>query len=176
MQPGVTVNRSGDGAAATAAESAAEGTGHAAGMPGSRSRTPDLRQEAEQSTQRKAPNARRRAMPETSREHGGTHRVRKRRTIRNARRLVRNPEYRTMPATCRKSRKEARGIRRKSTCRKWRTWKAQPLFAVCDALGVACCQIRAVSNYVGEPFGQWAVEEAVGNLTEKLNQIFESNE
>ena len=39
-------------------------------------------------------------------------------------------------------------------------------FAVCDALGVACCQIRAVSNYVGEPFGQWAVEEAVGNLTE----------
>ena len=37
-------------------------------------------------------------------------------------------------------------------------------------------QIRAVSNYVGEPFGQWAVEEAVGNLTEKLNQIFESNE
>ena len=49
-------------------------------------------------------------------------------------------------------------------------------FAVCDALGVACCQIRAVSNYVGEPFGQWAVEEAVGNLTEKLNQIFETNE
>ena len=49
-------------------------------------------------------------------------------------------------------------------------------FAVCDALGVACCQIRAVSNYVGEPCGQWAVEEAVGNLTEKLNQIFESNE
>lgn len=49
-------------------------------------------------------------------------------------------------------------------------------FAVCDALGVACCQIRAVSNYVGEPFGQWAMEEAVGNLTEKLNQIFESNE
>ena len=43
-------------------------------------------------------------------------------------------------------------------------------------MGVACCQIRAVSNYVGEPFGQWAVEEAVGNLTEKLNQIFESNE
>ncbi|MFR6633709.1 MAG: hypothetical protein ACLUQ6_00225 [Alistipes onderdonkii] len=33
-------------------------------------------------------------------------------------------------------------------------------FAVCDALGVACCQIRAVSNYVGEPFGQWAVEES----------------
>ena len=24
--------------------------------------------------------------------------------------------------------------------------------------------------------GQWAVEEAVGNLTEKLNQIFENNE
>ena len=66
LAAGVTVNRSGDGAAATGGpKSAAEGTGQ--GMPGSRSRTPDLRQEAEQSTQRKAPNARRRAMPETSR-------------------------------------------------------------------------------------------------------------
>lgn len=49
-------------------------------------------------------------------------------------------------------------------------------FAVCEALGVTCCEIRAVSNYVGEPFGQWAVEEAVGNLTEKLNQIFGNDE
>lgn len=49
-------------------------------------------------------------------------------------------------------------------------------FAVCEALGVTCCEIRAVSNHVGEPFGQWAVEEAVGNLTEKLNQIFGNDE
>ncbi len=49
-------------------------------------------------------------------------------------------------------------------------------FAVCEALGVACCQIRAVSNYVGEPFGRWAVEEAVENLTGKLTQIFGNDE
>lgn len=49
-------------------------------------------------------------------------------------------------------------------------------FAVCEALGVACCEIRAVSNYVGEPFDQWAVGEAVENLTEKLTQIFGNNE
>lgn len=49
-------------------------------------------------------------------------------------------------------------------------------FAVCEALGVACCQIRAVSNYVGEPFGHWDVEEAVQNLTEKLTQLFGNDE
>lgn len=49
-------------------------------------------------------------------------------------------------------------------------------FAVCEALGVACCEIRAVSNYVGEPFAEWAVGEAVENLTEKLTQIFGNNE
>lgn len=49
-------------------------------------------------------------------------------------------------------------------------------FAVCEALGVACCQIRAVSNYVGEPFDRWAVEEAVENLTGKLTQIFGNDE
>ena len=45
-------------------------------------------------------------------------------------------------------------------------------FAVCEALGVACCQIRAVSNYVGEPFDRWAVGLAVENLTATLTQIF----
>lgn len=49
-------------------------------------------------------------------------------------------------------------------------------FAVCEALGVACCQIRAVSNYVGEPFGRWAVGQAVENLTATLTQIFGNNE
>lgn len=49
-------------------------------------------------------------------------------------------------------------------------------FAVCEALGVACCQIRAVSNYVGEPFDLWAVDEAVENLTGKLTQIFGNDE
>ena len=81
LAAGVTVNRSGDGAAATGGpKSAAEGTGQ--GTPGSRSRTPDLRQTTGRDTQRTAPNARRR--------------------------------------------KETRRTRRKGTCRKWRTWKAQP--------------------------------------------------
>ena len=51
-----------------------------------------------------------------------------------------------------------------------------PFFAVCEALGVACCQIRAVSNYVGEPFDRWAVRLAVENLTATLTQIFGNNE
>lgn len=97
LAAGVTVSRSGDGAAAKdGPKSAAEGTGHAAGDADSRSRTPDLRQTTGRDTQRTAPNARRR--------------------------------------------KETRRTRRKGTCRKWRTWKAQPFFAVCDALGVACAR------------------------------------
>ncbi len=49
-------------------------------------------------------------------------------------------------------------------------------FAVCEALGVEACQIRAVSNYVGEPFEEWAVELAVKNLTEQLIKIYGNNE
>lgn len=49
-------------------------------------------------------------------------------------------------------------------------------FATCEALGVAACQIRAVSNYVGEPFEEWAVEQAVENLTKTLTQIFADHE
>ena len=51
-----------------------------------------------------------------------------------------------------------------------------PFFAVCEALGVACCQIRAVSNYVGEPFDRWAVGLAVENITATLTQIFGNDE
>ena len=128
LAAGVTVNRSGDGAAATGGpKSAAEGTGHAAGDAGFAEPHPgftadDRAGHAADGTQRQTPEG--------------------------------NPENTSegyLP-------------------------EGAAFFAVCDALGVACCQIRAVSNYVGEPFGQWAVEEAVGNLTEKLNQIFENNE
>ena len=120
LAAGVTVNRSGDGAAATGGpKSAAEGTGHAAGDAGFAEPHPG--------TQRQTPEGN----PENTSEGY-------------------LPEVENMEGAA--------------------------FFAVCDALGVACCQIRAVSNYVGEPFGQWAVEEAVGNLTEKLNQIFENNE
>lgn len=45
-------------------------------------------------------------------------------------------------------------------------------FAVCEALGVAGCEIRAVSNYVGEPFEEWATEVASANLTKTLVEIF----
>lgn len=46
------------------------------------------------------------------------------------------------------------------------------LFAVCEALGVRCCEIRAVSNRVGEPFEAWDLPHAIENLTETLNQLF----
>lgn len=133
LAAGVTVNRSGDGAAATGGpKSAAEGTGHAAGDAGFAEPHPgftadDRAGHAADGTQRQTPEGN----PENTSEGY-------------------LPEVENMEGAA--------------------------FFAVCDALGVACCQIRAVSNYVGEPFGQWAVEEAVGNLTEKLNQIFENNE
>ena len=133
LAAGVTVNRSGDGAAATGVpKSAAEGTGHAAGDAGFAEPHPgftadDRAGHAADGTQRQTPEGN----PENTSEGY-------------------LPEVENMEGAA--------------------------FFAVCDALGVACCQIRAVSNYVGEPFGQWAVEEAVGNLTEKLNQIFENNE
>lgn len=44
-------------------------------------------------------------------------------------------------------------------------------FAVCDALGVECAQLRAVSNRVGEPFEAWRPDEALENLTEILQQM-----
>lgn len=133
LAAGVTVNRSGDGAAATGGpKSAAEGTGHAAGDAGFAEPHPGFTagggaEHAAEGTQRQTPEGN----PENTSEGY-------------------LPEVENMEGAA--------------------------FFAVCDALGVACCQIRAVSNYVGEPFGQWAVEEAVGNLTEKLNQIFENNE
>ncbi|MEG2240384.1 MAG: hypothetical protein RSC12_04665 [Alistipes sp.] len=45
-------------------------------------------------------------------------------------------------------------------------------FAVCRALGVDGCEIRALSNHVGEPFELWKFDEAVENLTSRLIQIF----
>lgn len=41
-------------------------------------------------------------------------------------------------------------------------------FAVCEALEIEAVQIRAISNYVGEPREAWAFEEAVENLTRIL--------
>lgn len=41
-------------------------------------------------------------------------------------------------------------------------------FAVCNALGVPCVQIRTVSNYVGEPREEWIVGQAVESLAENV--------
>ena len=148
LAAGVTVNRSGDGAAATGGpKSAAEGTqrqtpGNARNQPGNMAapigfETPDDTERTALGTQPGIPD--------------------------NAGNLPQKPEG-SPEDTPQEYLPEVENM------------EGAAFFAVCDALGVACCQIRAVSNYVGEPFGQWAVEEAVGNLTEKLNQIFESNE
>lgn len=42
--------------------------------------------------------------------------------------------------------------------------------AVCNALGVECCEIRAISNKVGEPRRNWQVDTAVRNLSNYLNE------
>ena len=44
-------------------------------------------------------------------------------------------------------------------------------FAVCEALGVECAQLRAVSNRVGEPFEAWRTDEALENLTQYLTEL-----
>ncbi len=43
-------------------------------------------------------------------------------------------------------------------------------FAVCEALDIEAAEIRAISNYVGEPREEWQVEEALKNLTQILTQ------
>ncbi len=177
LAAGVTVSRSGDGAAAKdGPKSAAEGTGHAAGDAGFAEPHPgftadDRAGHAAEGTHHQTPgNARNQpgnmAAPigfetpdDTERTALGTQPGIQDNAGNPAQRPEGSPENTSegyLPEV--------------------ENMEGAAFFAVCDALGVACCQIRAVSNYVGEPFGQWAVEEAVGNLTEKLNQIFENNE
>ena len=45
------------------------------------------------------------------------------------------------------------------------------LFALCREFGADCCQIRAISNAVGEERGGWRVKEAVTALHETLDKI-----
>jgi len=42
------------------------------------------------------------------------------------------------------------------------------LFAMAEALGFGACQVRAISNRVGEPFDCWRVEEALKALAREL--------
>ncbi|MBQ8307614.1 MAG: hypothetical protein IJX56_02285 [Alistipes sp.] len=44
-------------------------------------------------------------------------------------------------------------------------------FAVCEAFEVEAAQIRAISNYVGEPREEWCFAEAVENLAEILSGL-----
>ena len=46
------------------------------------------------------------------------------------------------------------------------------VLAVCEALGVDCCEVRAVSNRTGQPFEEWRTEEAATNLAEILIKRF----
>lgn len=44
-------------------------------------------------------------------------------------------------------------------------------FAVCEALDIEAAQIRAISNYVGEPKEEWCIEEALKSLTTTLTEL-----
>ena len=161
LAAGVTVNRSGDGAAATGGpKSAAEGTGHAAGDAGFAEPHPGFTagggaEHAAEGTQRQTPgNARNQpgniAAPigfETPDDMERTALATQPGIPDNAGNPAQRPEG-SPEDTPQEYLPEVENM------------EGAAFFAVCDALGVACCQIRAVSNYVGEPFGQWAVEEA----------------
>lgn len=45
------------------------------------------------------------------------------------------------------------------------------LFAMAEALGFRACEVRAISNRVGEPFARWRVDEALGALAAALNSL-----
>ncbi len=44
-------------------------------------------------------------------------------------------------------------------------------FAICSELNIDFCEIRAISNCVGENFQEWKIAEAIESLTEKLIEI-----
>ena len=46
------------------------------------------------------------------------------------------------------------------------------VMAVCEAMGVECCEVRAISNRTGQPFGEWRIAEASANLAEILIKRF----
>lgn len=44
-------------------------------------------------------------------------------------------------------------------------------FALCRQKGIPCWEIRAISNFVGEPFEQWNIPMATHQLAETLNRL-----
>lgn len=45
------------------------------------------------------------------------------------------------------------------------------LFALCEEFGAECCEVRAISNRVGEPREAWCVPTALENLARAVRQI-----
>lgn len=45
------------------------------------------------------------------------------------------------------------------------------LFALCEEFGAECCEVRAISNRVGEPREEWDVPTALENLAHAVCQI-----
>ena len=45
------------------------------------------------------------------------------------------------------------------------------LFAMAEVLGFRAVELRAISNYVGEPFKDWNVDNALGALAKELKSI-----
>ena len=46
------------------------------------------------------------------------------------------------------------------------------VMSVCEAMGVECCEVRAISNRTGQPFAEWKIAEAATNLAEILIKTF----
>ena len=46
------------------------------------------------------------------------------------------------------------------------------VMAVCEAMGVECCEVRAISNRTDQPFAEWRTREAATNLAEILIKRF----
>lgn len=47
------------------------------------------------------------------------------------------------------------------------------VMAVCRALGVSCSELRAVSNYVGEPLERWHIPAALENLAAAVGRLLD---
>lgn len=45
------------------------------------------------------------------------------------------------------------------------------LFALCEELGAECCEVRAISNRVGEPRDEWDIPVALDNLARAVQEI-----
>lgn len=45
------------------------------------------------------------------------------------------------------------------------------LFALCEEFGAECCEVRAISNRVGEPREEWDVPTALESLAHAVQQI-----